>query len=134
MSAEHPNATAYRRTADAFRAQDLAALETLIDPAVVWHVPGQSRRAGELRGRDDVLAWLADVMTTGFWLREHDVIGNDEHVCALSTMGQRGDGLDVETRVVSVFHFRDGRQFERWFYPDDAATFDEILDAPGASS
>ena len=128
MTDEHPNATAYRRTADAFRAHDLASLEGLFDPNVVWHVGGRHRRAGDIVGRDAVLAWLTDVMSTGFWLREHDVFGNDEHVCALSTMGRRGDGIDVETRVVSIFHFRDGRQLERWFYPDVPAIFDLILD------
>jgi hypothetical protein len=37
---EHPNATAYRRTADAFRARDFETLRTLVAEDVVWHVPG----------------------------------------------------------------------------------------------
>jgi len=28
---------------------------------------------------------------------------------------------------VSIFHFRDGRQVERWFFPEDAAAWDEIF-------
>ncbi|MEA2608013.1 MAG: uncharacterized protein QOJ75_256, partial [Chloroflexota bacterium] len=123
MTDEHPNASAYRRTADALRAGDLTQLGTLLDANVVWHVPGRHRRAGDIRGRDAVLAFLADILSTGFWLREHDVLGNDEHVCALSTMGARTARLDVETRVVSIFHFRDGHQLERWFYPEDMAIF-----------
>jgi ketosteroid isomerase-like protein len=39
----------------------------------------------------------------------------------------RRDGLEVETRVVSIFHFRDGRQTERWFYPDDAVAWNSIF-------
>ena len=54
MSEEHPNAKAYRRAADAFRAGDLRAIEEVVDEAVVWHVPGKHRRAGDIRGRD---AW-----------------------------------------------------------------------------
>jgi len=65
----------------------------------------------------------------GFWLREHDVFGNDDHVCALSHMGARREGLVVETRVVSIFHFRSGRQVERWFFPEDADAWDRIFDA-----
>lgn len=72
MGDEHPNATAYRKTADAFRAGDLAAIEALIDDAVVWHVPGKHRRAGEIRGRDALLTWLKGLPLIGFWLREHD--------------------------------------------------------------
>jgi uncharacterized protein len=127
VTPEHPNATAYRRAAEAFRAGDLATIDQLVDPDVVWHVPGRSERAGEVRGRAALLDWLASLAGSGFWLREHDVFGNDEHVCALSVMGTRRPGLEVETRVVSVFHFRDGRQLERWFFPEDAAAWDRTL-------
>jgi uncharacterized protein len=49
---EHPNATAYRRTADAFRARDFETLRTLVAEDVVWHVPGQHGMAGDVRGID----------------------------------------------------------------------------------
>ena len=127
--AEHPNATAYRRAAAAFRAGDLAAIEELIDEDVVWHIPGTNRWAGDCRGREAVAAFLAELVGTGFWLTEHDVFGNDEHVCALMVVGIRRPDLDVETRVVNVFHFREGRQMERWFFPESLARWDQILGA-----
>ena len=130
VSGEHPNATAYRKAADAFRAGDLRAVEAVVDEDVVWHVPGKHRRAGDIRGRDALLAWLRGLAPLGFWLREHDVFGNDQHVCALSYMGVRREGLEVETRVVSIFHFRAGRQVERWFFPEDAEAWDRIFDSP----
>jgi len=126
--ADHPNAIAYRRAAESFRARDFERLATLVDDEVVWHIPGRHRRAGDLRGRDAVVAWLAELTRIGFWLSEHDVLGNDRHVCALSEMGARRPGLDVRTRVVSIFHYRDGRQLERWFYPEDAAIWERIFD------
>ena len=128
MDHEHPNATAYRQTADALRAKDYARVAELVNDDVVWHIPGNNTLAGDLVGRDAVVAFLAEVVSRGFWLREHDVFGNDEHVCALSDMGARRPGVDVETRVVSVFHYRDGRQAERWFYPDDRDAWDRIFD------
>ncbi len=127
MNEEHPNALAYRRTADAFRSGDLDALEALVDPDVVWHVPGDHPFAGEIRGRDALLEWLRRVAEIGFTLREHDVLANDAHVVALSYMGAKREGLEVETRVVTVFHFRNGRQLERWFYPDDADAWNRIF-------
>ena len=36
---------------------------------------------------EEVVAWLGRLGALGFTLREHDVLGNDEHVCALSYMG-----------------------------------------------
>lgn len=68
-------------------------------------------------------------MAQGFWLTEHDVFGNDDHVCALSIMGARRDGIDVQTRVVSIFHYRGGQQIERWLYPEDLAAWDGIFGA-----
>ncbi len=128
MSDEHPNATTYRKTADAFRAGDRDAIEALVDEDVVWHVPGNHSRAGDIRGRGALLVWLAGLAEIGFWLSEHDVFGNDEHLCALSHMGARRPGIEVETRVVSIFHFRHGRQAERWFFPEDASAWDRIFD------
>jgi len=88
--------------------------------------------AGDIRGRGALLDWLANVRTKGFWLEEQDVFGNDRHVCAVSTMGARRDGVDVHTRVVSVFRYAQGQQLERWFYPDDPAVWDTIFDDGGA--
>jgi hypothetical protein len=31
---------------------------------------------------------------------------------------------------VNVFHFRDGRQIERWFYPEDMTTWDQAFSLP----
>jgi len=123
MSPEHANATAYRATAEAFRSGDRKALAALIDTDVVWHIP----LVGEVRGRDRLILWLEALLAQGFWLPEHDVFGNDDHVCALSVMGLKGVGGDWQTQVVSIFHFRDGRQAERWLYPDDLGAWKQIV-------
>ena len=83
--------------------------------------------AGEIRGRDELVAWLGRVSDIGFTIREHDVFGNDEHVCALSYIGARRPGVVIEIQVTSVFHYRAGRQVERWFYPEDMAAWDAIF-------
>jgi len=124
---EHPNVEAYLRTVDAFRDRDFDAVRSLIAEDVVWHVPGRHSMAGEIRGLDELVAWLGRLGEFGFTIREHDVLGNDEHVCALSYMGAQRPGVDFETRVTSVFHFRAGQQVERWMYPDDMAAFDAIF-------
>lgn len=127
-TSEHPNATAYRRTADAFRTRDFDAIRSLVAEDVVWHVPGRHSMAGDIHGLNEVVAFLGRATEHGVTLREHDVFGNDEHVCALSHMGARRPGVEVEVRVASVFHFRGGRQVERWFYPEDMDAWDSIFD------
>jgi uncharacterized protein len=124
---EHPNAAAYREAAAAFRAGDLATIEALVAADVVWHVPGTHELAGDLRGREALIDFLTRLGGLGFWLREHDVFGNDVHVCVLSEMGATRPGTAISTRVVSIFHFRDGLQVERWFYPEDLTTWDAIF-------
>jgi len=54
--------------------------------------------AGDYRGRDELLGFLARLAGLGFVLAEEDVCGNDRHVCALSQMGARRPGLEVTTR------------------------------------
>jgi ketosteroid isomerase-like protein len=127
VTGDHPDAIAYRRTADAFRAGDLDVVESLVAPEVVWHVPGDHPMAGTIEGRETLLAWLARLRGIGFWLVECDVFASDQHVCAVSTMGARRDDVDVQTRVVSIFRYRDGRQVERWLYPDDTAAWNAIF-------
>ena len=131
---EHPNAVAYRRTANAFRAGDRDALAELIDDEVVWHVPGTGPLAGDIHGREAVLRWLErlhEVTHGTFTLQEHDVLGTDDHVVALSLTAAVQKGVGVKVHVVSVFHFRDGRQRERWFHPADLAAWDRMLGSTG---
>jgi hypothetical protein len=130
MSMEHSNAIAYRRTADAFRARDSEALAQLIADDVVWHVPGGTPLGGEIHGLEALFGCferLHEVTKGTFTLREHDVLATDDHVVALSDMSSEIDGHRVSVKVVSVMHFRDGRQLERWFHPSDPAAWHALL-------
>lgn len=83
--------------------------------------------SGDVLGRDALLDLLAALRLLGFWLTEDDVFGNSDHVCAISVMGARREGVDVETRVVSVFRYHQGQQLERWLYPDDIESWNQIF-------
>jgi hypothetical protein len=75
------------------------------------------------------LPWcVGQLPQRGFSLREIDVFGNDRHACAISVMGAHRDGVDVSTRVVSLFTFDAGKQTERWLYPDDPDAWRAIFD------
>jgi hypothetical protein len=67
VSEEHPNAVAYRKAAEAFRAGNLQAIETLVAEDIVWHVPGDHPMAGDIQGRQALLEWLGRVPGLGFW-------------------------------------------------------------------
>jgi len=115
------------------RASDREALARLIDADVVWHVPGTNPMAGEIHGREALFRWfdrLREITDGTFRLKEHDVLGTDDHVVALSHMSADRDGVRVSVNVASVFHFRDGRQQERWFHPSDLAPWNRMLGGP----
>jgi ketosteroid isomerase-like protein len=85
---EHPDALAYRRTADAFRARDMDTLAQLFVEDVVWHVPGMSALAGDIHGRDELWQWfdrLHEVTGGTFTLEDHDILATEDHVVAPGT-------------------------------------------------
>ena len=50
------------------------------------------------------------------------MLGNDDHVVALTRMRAIKGGTLVTVEVISVFHYRNGKQQERWFHPTDAVS------------
>jgi ketosteroid isomerase-like protein len=127
---EHPDALAYHRTADAFRAGDMETLAELFDEDVIWHIPGTSALAGQIRGRDALWKWfgrLREVTDGTFTLEDHDVLATDEHVVALNVMSALKGGVRISVNMANVMHFRNGRQSERWFHPSDMDAWSEIL-------
>jgi hypothetical protein len=42
-------------------------------------------------------------------------------------MGAVKEGRAISVQVISVFHYRDGRQRERWFHPTDLETWDRLF-------
>jgi ketosteroid isomerase-like protein len=111
----------------------METLSKLIDGDVVWHIPGSSRLAGEINGRDALLQWfdrLREVTAGTFILEDHDVLATDDHVVALNVMSAVMGGTPISVDMANVMHFRDGRQQERWFHPSDYAAWDALLGGP----
>ena len=89
----------------------LGAIRSRIDgvPARYWQHP-RRRSNRRFAASGNIEAWLDRLRTKDFWLVEDDVFGRDDHACPLSVMGACREGIDAQTRVVSVFRYRDGRQ------------------------
>jgi ketosteroid isomerase-like protein len=116
-TAEHPNATLYRRGMEAFDAGDMQSYADLLADDIVWHQIG----APTLHGKEEMAASMpggevdwqikADV---------HDVVANDDHVIALvEATATRGDGRTLTYRTAEIIHVRDGKATERWAFSDD---------------
>jgi hypothetical protein len=63
-----------------------------------------------VRGLTFTSTWLYRLRTKGFWLVEDDVFGRYDRACALRVIGARRKGINVQTRVVGLFRYCDGRR------------------------
>ena len=83
------------RTRSARATERLAAL---IDEDVVWHIPGSGPMAGDIHGREALFRFfdrLRDDDGRDLHDQEHDVLGTDDHVVALSNWSAVRDGIPL---------------------------------------
>lgn len=129
--AEHPNAQLVRRAYDAFQRGDLDGLRRDFFAAdIKYHVPGRSQLAGDLEGADAVLDLFRKLfeLTDGSYRVElHDVLATDEHAVALGRQFASRPGTSLEDIYCQVFHVRDGKLSEVWFFPYDPYQGDEFF-------
>jgi uncharacterized protein len=125
----HPNEDLVRRGFAAFGTGDMATLGQLFADDVVWHNGGRSPIAGDYKGKDAVFGFFAQLaQRTGgtFRVDIHDVLANDEHVVALTTGTAERAGKRLSDNGVQIFHVKDGKVTEQWFYPGDQYAADEF--------
>jgi len=114
---EHPNAGLVRRLFQAFDRRDLATITEGIAEDAVWYFPGErGALAGEHRGREAILLFLANVgvLTAGsFHLDLLDITASDDRAVVLFTgTGTRPDGRALKNPTALVITLREGRVAE----------------------
>jgi uncharacterized protein len=126
----HPNEDLVREGYAAFGRGDIEALQNrFLDPDIRWHFPGRSPFSGDYTGIADVLGWLGRSFEASggtLSIELHDVIGNDEHVVALTTARAQRAGKTLQDNTVQIFHIRDGKAAEVWTHPADIYASDDF--------
>lgn len=113
---EHPNAAMIRWALETIRTGDVEAVKAIWADDIEWHEIG---REEPIRTKAELFAYLAeDSLIETDW-EIHDVVGNDEHVVALTSGTASRDGRTMEYRVARVYHLRDGKVTARWELSDD---------------
>ncbi len=129
--AEHPNIELLRKGIDAFARGDTDTVRSLWTDDVVYHFPGASPLAGDHKGKDGVMAYLAKAAElTGGTLRMvevHDVLANDEHGVALLRFTASRKGRQFTWNQANVYHLRNGKMAGAWAHPADESALDEFL-------
>ena len=127
--AEHANVGLLRRGYEAFAKEDVATLMEVFSDDAVWHQPGTNLLSGEYGGKAAVLTFLgrlAPLSGGTFRVELHDLLANDQHGVALSRQMASRQGKQLDTLVVQVYHFRDGKITEAWNFFQDQRGYDEF--------
>lgn len=115
------------RQREMYEGGSLAAIEDLLSPDVVWHVPGMSPIAGDYRGRKAV---------TGYFLARRRLAGgamqitkeaeahHEEAFVQLADGHAPLGGQDVVWRTAGVYRIAEGRIAEAWLVPLDKEHFE----------
>ena len=126
---DHPNLERARAGYAAFATGDMATINDLLAEDTVWHSGGDNILAGDYKGKEAVLGYMARLMqeTGGTFRNEiHDMLANDEHGVALVNATGERNGKTLNTPIIHIFHMRDGKMTEFWSVGTDQAVLDDF--------
>jgi ketosteroid isomerase-like protein len=127
----HPNVLRYRRMIDSFNRNDLDGVTEVVDPDVVYTIPGRSVLAGRTRGLAAHVGMLRRAKErSGGTLRLEPsaVVGSDEYVFVCGQISATRNGKTLRGDHCVVFRFDAGRIVEGWTFPGDLYAFDAFWD------
>ena len=119
-----------RKGFEAFAKGDLAALQELLSPDIVWHSSGRSQISGDYKGGNDVFAFFGRILeeTQGSFSQEvHAVTEGDDHVVGITRAQASRNGKTLDSNQVLIFHFdQSDKVTEVWVTPWDQHAVDEF--------
>ncbi len=119
----HPNLQVLERGMAAFAAHDLATLEGIIHPDVLWHQLGESCLAGDLRGIDEIFVFFARraAMTADTYRVEvAGAVATDAFITVLATVHASIEGRSFTHGLCSVYRVDESKRVvEAWHHPAD---------------
>jgi ketosteroid isomerase-like protein len=126
-SPPHPNVLRYRRMLEGFNRNDLNGVAEVVDPDILYTIPGKSVLAGRTRGLAAHMAMLrrAKELSGGtLRLEPSAVVGSDEHVFICGQISATRNGKTLLGDHCVVFRFDATRIVEGWTFPGDLYAFD----------
>lgn len=109
---------------------DDAALRGLLAEGIEWHVPGENAIAGDYRGVEAVLEYMArrrDLADRSFRMHPGEVLtGDGDHVAVLTDGTAVIGGVERGWSTVGLYRLRGELIAACWLLPLDPVAFDEI--------
>lgn len=117
-----------REAWEAVSAADVESLARVSTAAVVWHVSGRGKRAGDHRGRRSVIDYLASLGedVDSLSLDLVDVLTGDHRTALLVRLKGARHGKELDEHFVVLIRFEYRRIAEVWSIPSDQYLVDEF--------
>jgi len=128
-TAEHPNVSAYKRMIAAFNDNDLAAVEALISPDLVYTIPGASPVACHTHGVAAHLSALRHArQLSGGTLRldPKAVAAEGDYLFVWGRITAQRPGKSLDSEHCVVYRFKAGKVVEGRTIPTDLYRFDDF--------
>ena len=121
---EHPNAALARTMVDAFQNGDLATVGGCFADDAVWDLPGRSTVAGEYKGPDAIVGFLAKAFElSGGTLRLEvvNILGSDWGAVQVQHVRAAHNGRTLDCVEVLAHQIVDGKIVRTYHRPDQYA-------------
>lgn len=106
---------------------DSAGVRRLLDPEIVWQIPGHNQIAGIYRGVEEVIAYMLrrrELANATFRMHRREVLAGPLHFAALTDGTAVRHGVRHSWSTVGLYRARNGRILECSLIPLDAEAFD----------
>jgi len=125
MQNESPEPQVARDFYTAMKNLSVEGVEELLDPDVVWHVPGRHSRSGTYVGKEEAMGLFdgfARARQRSFEV--DDVLCGERYVMVLVRVTER-NGKTLDGRFVHVIRTKAGCIAESWHFDEDQSRLDE---------
>jgi YbgC/YbaW family acyl-CoA thioester hydrolase len=106
---------------------DTAGVQRLLDPEIVWRIPGHNLIAGTYRGVAEVIGYLLrrrELANATFRMHRREVLAGPSHFAALTDGTVERHGISHQWSTIGLYRARNGRILECELIPVDPAAFD----------
>lgn len=106
---------------------DTAGVARLLDPEIIWRVPGHNLIAGTYQGVEEVIGYMRrrrELANATFRMHRREVLVGPSHFAALTDGTAERHGVSHQWSTIGLYRARNGLILECTLIPLDPAAFD----------
>ena len=125
---DHPNALLLKQAWQAVADGDAEMLREVWTKDVVWHVTANNPWQGDHVGHDAIVEYLAQVGEAGeaYETSLEEMMAGDSYAAMICQVNAKREGRVLESRLVLLARFENGRIAEAWTLTLDPAALEKF--------